>query len=223
MGRQKNGSIFALRSCGSHWFERRCGKEVGRACPQRAANRVETQPARSGQTRPTFSLHSGLGGDGLAFFAPAFTEGGEGLGGEESAGEGEDDALFFVEVFARGEHGAEEQSARVGDAADFGDRGEVGVDLLVFGVEVFVLAELDEIGFEGFHQEVVFDARVDFEEGFEEGGEGADFRNGSQFGRGLLDVIEDVVKDDVLGGQSLNDGHRVVGRFDPEVAWGVRD
>ena len=165
---------------------------------------------------------STFGGDGLAFFAPAFAEGGEGLGGEEAAGEGEDDALFFVEVFARGEDGTEEQSAGFGDAADFGDRGEVGVDLFVFGVEVFVLAELDEIGLEGFHEEVVFDARVDFEEGLEERGEGANFRDGSQFGGRLLDVIEDVVEDDMLGGQGLDDGHRVVGGFDPEAARGVR-
>ena len=109
---------------------------------------------------PFFAASAGspFGGDGLPLFAPAFAEGGEGLGGEEAAGEGEDDALFFVEVFARGEDGAEEQFAGVGDAADFGDRGEVGVDLLVFGVEVFVLAELDEVGFEGFHEEMVLDA-----------------------------------------------------------------
>ena len=62
-----------------------------------------------------------------------------------------------------------------------------------------------------------------FEEGFEEAGQGANFRDGSQFGCRLFDVIEDVVEDDVFGGQSLNDGHRVVGGFDPEAARGVRD
>ena len=112
--------------------------------------------------------------------------------------------------------------ARFGHPPDFGDRGEVGVDLFVFGVEVFVLAELDEVGFEGFHEEVVFDARMDFEEGFEEGGQGANFRDRFQFGRRLFEVIEDVVEDDMFGREGLNDGHRIVGGYDREVAWGVR-
>ena len=125
----------------------------------------------------------------------------------------ENDALFLVEMFARTQHGPQQQLARLFRAPRLLHLRQPGVNFVVLLVKRLALPDLRQAMLQRFHQQIVLGPGVRAHEHLQRGGQQFDLRQRLEARRGLFDMIEQIVEHHVFRHQNFRDFHGCIGLF----------
>jgi hypothetical protein len=143
----------------------------------------------------------------LPFLAPGAGESSECFAVEDLLSHGENDALFFVKMFAASNDNAQQESAGLLYLSGFLDEGEMVLDLIMLVVKSFPVPDLLEAMFQWPNKQVIFGVGMSAQQSFDQGSEAFDFCKSFQFWGGRLDMIEHIMEDHMFGEQSVCDLH----------------
>src|SRR5260221_6189435 len=110
----------------------------------------------------TIRLQHGAG----SLFHPGPPQIRQGLAIQDSFGERKDNAFFFVEMFARGSHGGEQQLTGLSGLFRFLNQLKIVLNLLVFHVKCFAMPNLFETMLQRSDKQFILSSRMGIEHRF---------------------------------------------------------
>jgi len=168
-----------------------------------SVKRCETGPGETprGLAAETAALRKNLSAqaDVSPLGLPGAAEGIESFGAEDLLGHREDDAFFFIEMFARCQHNTQEKTSSGFKLPGGLNDEEVFLNFSVFLMEGLALADLLETMFERTDKELIFGVGMGFEDFLDHCGHALDLSQRFHVWGRSLDVIEHVVKHEVFG------------------------